>query len=586
MITRYLILVGRNADDLNHKLNEAERSSSLLLVWRHTNVAVLTNEGGDCLPLVSNQGIIIGSIFPKYGPSRRLSPEDLSDVDAISAGGLATLAERYWGSYVACLIEEDRVTIARDPAGGMPCYWVETDGLCAVASDAEILVTTGVLRPVIAWDEIPRYLASKDLPARHTAIEGLRELLSGTALTLGHGRSQLRSFWTPWDHVAADDPWDTASLLERLRRAVDASVGGWSTCFEAVVANISGGLDSSVVASGVARTKAKLSCVTISSDDPHGDERPFARIMAGSIGSPLSEDRYDLADVDLDSSVVGHLPKPCGRIHELAYNAALVRQVRSLGGDAVMSGNGGDNIFYNSSSVRPLLDRIRSHGLSPASVSTVRDIARVTRSTPWQVVRAAIRLAPRAGAYRWLREVEHLTPDIRHIVEAAHYGHPWMDGPANALPGKLGHIAMILRMQNHIEGYLRPFDIPVINPLTAQPIMELCLGIPTWRMIDGGIDRSPVRRTFADRLPEAIRERRTKGGPGGFAMSVIDRKSDEVRSRLLDGQLVRRGYLDRAAIEQSLKSGTAMGLGYMRLLSFLDIEAWIGRWRSLAHQSG
>tara|TARA_B100000749_G_scaffold157662_1_gene121147 strand:- start:1167 stop:1367 length:201 start_codon:yes stop_codon:yes gene_type:complete len=61
-------------------------------------------------------------------------------------------------------------------------------------------------------------------------------------------------------------------------------------------------------------------------------------------------------------------------------------------------------------------------------------------------------------------------------------------------------------------------------------------------------------------------------------MEVIERNHHEVRERLLDGELMRRKLLNGAAIEAALARGPAMGLSYVRLLTLLDMEAWIARW--------
>jgi len=580
MVARYLILVDPRPSRLDRKIAKATRDGSLTLRWQIGEVAVLCNAACNCLLLPLDAGVVLGTLFPRHGPARQLGSNDHAEMSDIGARSLETIDSRYWGSYLCCRTTGNTVTIARDPSGGMPCYHVSTKSELSVTSDARLLVRAGLLEPSFAWEEMPRYLSCKDLPSDRTAIAGVRELLSGTALSFGASGCSTSSYWSPWDHVGADPDWRDDEVRERLRRTIDSCIGAWQSCFDRPLVTISGGLDSSVVLSSLAHAGSSPSCITISSDDPHGDETFWARKMADTVGASLHEDRYDLADVDLARSVTAHLPKPCGRIHELAYNAPLTRHVRSLGADVVMTGNGGDNVFYNSGSVRPLLDRFLCHGLTMGTFATIDAVSEVTRAGHWQVVKEAIRLARRARRpYQWLRELDFLATETRAVVENATYGHAWLDGPPGALPGKKGHVAMLLRMQNHIEGYLRAFDIPIVNPLTSQPIVEMCLGLPTWRMIEGGVDRAIVRDAFASRLPDAVLRRRSKGGPASFAMSVIDGKAVEVRSRLLDGELVRRGLLDRIALEHALARGPAMGLGYMRILSFLDIEAWLENWR-------
>ena len=44
------------------------------------------------------------------------------------------------------------------------------------------------------------------------------------------------------------------------------------------------------------------------------------------------------------------------------------------------------------------------------------------------------------------------------------------------------------------------------------------------------------------------------------------------------GEMNDCGVLNGAAIEAALARGPAMGLSYVRLLTLLDMEAWIARW--------
>src|SRR3546814_15687375 len=67
-----------------------------------------------------------------------------------------------------------------------------------------------------------------------------------------------------------------------------------------------------------------------------------------------------------------------------------------------------------------------------------------------------------------------------------------------------------------IELYPRSTAAPQITPLLSQPIVELCLSIPTWQWVRGGRDRAVARAAVADLLPALIAQRRTKGGQTGF----------------------------------------------------------------------
>src|SRR3546814_18425449 len=78
-----------------------------------------------------------------------------------------------------------------------------------------------------------------------------------------------------------------------------------------------------------------------------------------------------------------------------------------------------------------------------------------------------------------------------------------------------------------IELYPRSTAAPQITPLLSQPIVELCLSIPTWQWVRGGRDRAVARAAVADLLPALIAQRRTKGGPTGFLRRVFNARADD-----------------------------------------------------------
>lgn len=584
MLGQYLVLVG--ADEA---LQGAVASSLRARLPFRTalpteDCVVLTSMSDLALPIPADRGIAIGTIFPRYGPARSIKLEDrqwhseLADPDVLTA-----LRDRFWGGYIALIAQQGAIHLARDPGGAMPCYFTQLPTGWAICSDADLLIEAGLLTPSIAWNEIPRYLTAKDLPCAVTAIEGLKELLPGTCLTLAKGQSQVTPFWSPWDHVAEPEIWDGPATAERLRRVVDHCVAAWASTTGRGLATLSGGLDSSIVVAGLARSRRDFCCATLVTENRNGDERDYARAMADAAGAELLEVFYDHEDVDLSRSVARHFPKPIGQIHEVAYHAAIMRMAQASGADAVFTGNGGDNVFYNSSSIRPLFDLLGAVGPGIEAARTFRNICAVTEASPWAAIREAVRSVPAMRRpYRWHQNFEMLDPGLILQLQDAPPRHAWLDQQRPSRPGKAGQVAFLLRVQNHLEGYLRTFGMPMINPLMSQPVVEMALGIPTWKMVEGGRDRAVARAAYADTLPPLVRDRRRKGSPSGFAMAVLERKPQDIRERLMDGELVRRSLVSADAVEAAIARGPAMGLSYVRLLTLLDMEAWIGHWRAKA----
>jgi asparagine synthase (glutamine-hydrolysing) len=262
-----------------------------------------------------------------------------------------------------------------------------------------------------------------------------------------------------------------------------------------------------------------------------------------------------------------------------------MRITNSLDADTIFSGNGGDNVFYNSSSVRPLLDCLRAYGPGVAVSRTLRDIADKNevskRIVFWEALRQFRNLR---RPYAWQQNLALMTAHAKQQLIAHPPSHPWLEQQDGSWPGKAGHVAFLLRVQNHLEGYFRAFDVPLINPLMSQPIVELALSIPSWHMVEGGRDRAVARKAYHDALPPPVRDRRRKGSPSSFAIAVLRANRAEARERLMDGELVARGFIDEDALAAELATEPGLGLGYMRILALLDMEAWIAHWRGQAAQ--
>ena len=123
-------------------------------------------------------------------------------------------------------------------------------------------------------------------------------------------------------------------------------------------------------------------------------------------------------------------------------------------------------------------------------------------------------------------------------------------------------------------------------PLLSQPVVELCLGIPTYFSIRNGVDRSIARTAFAVNLPAQIRRRRQKGRIDRHLRNILDRNLDQVRDRLLDGRLIREGLLDRNVLRTYLtRESSPADFQYTEILQeHLCVEAWLASWLDASQQ--
>jgi asparagine synthase (glutamine-hydrolysing) len=403
-------------------------------------------------------------------------------------------------------------------------------------------------------------------------------LLPGFAL-LSVGAEGPKPCWSPWDHSGSKHV-ETRELEEGLADTVRRCVSCWASVHGRLLVSVSGGLDSSIVVAALASCGADAHCLTLYGDDPAGDERPFARALCNHLGLPLIERPYSMDDIDISSALGAHLPRPSDRTHAQSYEKAHLAIAGDLAATAFVTGNGGDSLFNYSQSAAAAADRLLAGGFRRGVFDSLGDVSKQTGCGLFRAALSALRIAFGPRSYRVRPDTMFLHSDAVRSLESRPVGHPWLDAPAGALPGKAAHIASILRVQQCLEPG-RARDLPAINPLMAQPLMEFCLAVPSWEWRSGGRDRSLARRAFRKNLPAAVLRRRVKGGPDGFAAEVLDHFRSAIGERLLSGNLVREKIVDRSSLELALSEmRPGAGEERARIFEFLAAEAWIDSWRS------
>jgi asparagine synthase (glutamine-hydrolysing) len=489
------------------------------------------------------------------------------------------LIRDYWGGYVAAISTAGTTRLLRDPSGALPCYLTRTADYVLAGSHVDLLLATDLVETSIDWSALAHHLYSAGLPRHETVLTGIHELLAGFSVDIpGHMGGQ-RPFWSPWDHVRTWVGEDPAQSAERLKRTIVRSVRGWTSSSKRVLLSVSGGLDSSIVAACLATCGGpEVHCLTMFGDDAGGDERDYARAVCERLGLPLIEHRYRVEDVDIEAPLAAHLPRPFGRTQAHAYEQAHLDVARKLGIDAFVTGNGGDNVFAYSQSASAIADRYLGEGIGIGLLHTIRDTCLQTGCGAATATRSAVRILRAPRSYRWQSSPSLLHPGLLVELAASRLDHPWLEAPPGAPPGKAGHIAALLRVQLNLEPG-RARYAPVLNPLLSQPVVEACLGIPSWQWRAHGFDRAVARDAFREDLPELIVRRRSKGGPDGFTAQLIVRYRHRIRERLLDGHLAANRLVDTAALDRLLADERpTLGQERARVLALLATEAWLDFW--------
>jgi asparagine synthase (glutamine-hydrolysing) len=567
-------------------LGRAARDLGLVTVFDAAALIVIAAADTPILPIAGAGGVVVGHLFHRDDSALPVQTgEDLlgpAPAEALAAG----LITRAWGGYVALLADRagGRSHCLRDPSGVMPCFHVAWAGCDVFFSDIEPLLQLGLLRPSLDADFVAHYLAFRSLRTTRTGLKGVTEVLAGTRMTAGGTGAATDCLWTPWTFADRAAQWqDRPAAVKAVRAETQRCVQAWASTARSIQLELSGGLDSSIVAAGLAGHPA-VACVTLVTPDPGADERRYAALAAAAIGAPLAAVPLTAGAADLRQPPRIASPRPgLGALQQVS-DAAFLQAAAGRGIDAFFAGGGGDNVFCYLATAAPVVDAWLTLGPGPAARGALDDLSRMHGCTLWRAGWLAVKKRLRAPAPAWRRDIRFLRGDA---VPATPDAHPWLVRPENALPGKIEHVANLLAIQTAPDGKDRAILAPVRHPLLSQPLVELCLQIPSWMWISGGINRALAREAFQDRLPPEVAARRSKGEFVGFSGAIYSANRQVIVDLLIGGWLDGAGILDRAAVTAYLDApGPPRDQHYFRLLEIAGVETWARSWLSRAGEGG
>jgi asparagine synthase (glutamine-hydrolysing) len=586
---RYVALIWNSADSAATAVSTliAAKLLSIPGGWQRVvdaNDLIVFHSGvtGSCETrlLDAGRGAICGTLFP-----REPQPPAANDCRA--------LLERHWGRYVALLRDAatGAVSVLRDPTGTLPCFVTHHEGVSLVFSDIESCLALGLLRFSINWQFIAAYVPYSALQIRSTGLNEVTEVQPGERVTFGRGTLERKLVWCPLDVLRRGLIEDSAAAIEAVRDTVRNCVHTWASLHSSIVHNLSGGLDSSIVLSCLmdAPTRPHVTCLHYFAPASGEDERKYARLAATHFDAELVECPLDSKRLELQRLLrIRYAPRPWFYIYDLEQGPLEAGVAADRAATAVFSGSSGDGLFVQGRAELAVADYLRNHGVGPRVLRVALNAARISRRSVWPILREGISRhlkRPVRSNLSALDSVRTLVP--RAVFEAARNDdsliHPWLADMQDIPPGLLWQILCVSIPPAFYNSFAGATEVERTLALFSQPLIELCLRIPSYVWSSGGRDRSIARDAFAHELPAAIVRRTRKGAIDRHNRKLMDQNEAFLRETLLDGLLVREGLLDRARLEQFLKRGsTALSFEYNEVLrQHLCTEVWLRRWAAL-----
>ncbi|WP_343699751.1 lasso peptide isopeptide bond-forming cyclase [Caulobacter sp.] len=554
-----------------------------VLVHRSFRLAVLT-EGQiapPVQPLKSHAGVVgvlVGRVFDRAatqaGEVAMANLDGLGEIDPLAA--CERLISGAWGGYVGVWIGHPREgpTLLRDPSGDLEALFWQREDVSIVAS-RPITGRAGPVGLAIDWSRVGQIIADPISAALGAPpLKGLSALDPGV-VRHGPEAAERSLLWSPARVVRAAGGRSWPSR-ESLRQTVDACVAALASGGERIVCEVSGGLDSAIVATSLAaRGLGPHGLVNFYGDQPEADERRYAQAIAERIGMPLRTVRREVFAYDaaiLEAS--GRAARPNFNALDPGYDAGLIDALTAADARVLLTGHGGDTVFYQVAASALAADLLRGAPCEGSRLKRLEEVARRTRRSVWSLSLEALTGRPSTVSI----EGQLLRKEAEQLRRVG-VTHPWVGDLTRVSMAKQRQIRALASNLNATGAAGRGRRARIVHPLLAQPVVEACLAIPAPVLSAGERERSYAREAFSDRLPRLILERRSKGEISVFLNRSLAASGPFLREFLLDGRLAAQGLIDGLELEAALEPEAIVWKDASReILTAAALEAWVRHW--------
>ena len=490
------------------------------------------------------------------------------------------LAARFWGRFAGVQFDahDKPAALLRAPSGALECIAWTQDGLLIVVSSAFDWLL-GRVRPPwrISLDRIDRDLRDPLSGTGDLMMEGVVALQPGTVQPLPLSR-QVVEIWRPQDIAKASlGAWSTPEDAgDRLRSAVDEAVSALAGLSRPLAAEVSGGLDSSIVAASLQHGAPGATTLWLNAygGTPEADERTYAAALGRKLGfapvcvpharAPMTEAWFEAISQDFRPGL-NALDRP--------QDIEWARRLVAHGASGLMTGRGGDTILLQNATMDVFVDHWRLKGWRALFSSEARELAASNEKSLWTFAREA-----RRGS-----RLNHSPPRRTHAFLAPARGssplHPWLRNCDAFGPAKAFQIAGLADSVSRHGPSVLSQTIDVRNPLCAQPVIEACLALPAPLLTMGARERGLARHAFRERLPYEIIDRRSKGDMTRIYGRLILDNLPFLRGWLIDGSLAAHGLVDPDAADRTLtREALVWRGGYSAIMVVAAFEGWLRTW--------
>lgn len=441
---------------------------------------------------------------------------------------------------------ERELTLARDPTGQRPLFFVQSAESIAFASTPRGLLAVPGLWQGFNLSRLAEALLDMPAGEEETYFNGICRVPPGQMITFRAGHRATESIWEPEPGLLKLD--DPEAYVEAYRAVLDSAVKSrLRRRVGSVAAHLSSGLDSSAVAGTAAMLLGAHDKPIAFTSAPRAGfvaPTPRDRVADETDAAALTANMHHMKHIVIRSaeSAVSHVGRqsklyqdPHRNIINFGWLSAISLAARARGASVILTGEYG-NLTLNAGGLPILGDLVRrgewkswwQESRFSARRPDVRWRGILINSFGWRVPRAIT--IPLHHLFLNQRRRSDLTFLNSHWAEEILARRDMADLAYPTGNSNADRVNVIRSLDFGLinKGLLAESGVETRNPLADRRIMEFSLSLPREQLFFRGVSRPLARRALEDRVPRAILDSNTRGYQAADWFEHIDRQ--EVRN--------------------------------------------------------
>lgn len=550
---------------------QMEKSSKLLIYY------IADTKNVDLLR--GQNSIILGDIYNRES-YKKLEAKDLQiDLDE------EDLNRRYYGGFIAFLLQENSLIIFRDITGKVQLFYALLDSGEMIFSNSLIILSQFINDKLkIDKSYLSSYLLRERIPYGRTFLENISELPAGCNIKVIDGKLKTNLHWKPEKlQFNFADQNDIAHLMK-------AVVSSRVQSSDRIVLNFSGGLDSTSILYSIfssVNDGQKIELINYRNDGFKSvNELDHARKIASNLKLDLIEKIVDLSNFFKPPIMdgLGSLPNMPSTLliswnHEREMNSYVDRGDKHI----VINGFGGDQIFMQLPSIYSLADAYFDHGYKMLS-KVAMNLCQIKRQSCTNlVVKNVVAIIKNIILKSQYRDSSFFIPDWATnglIKDANKYRmHPLFYKTVGRL-GKSDHIYSVFSAIEYANTVNTELANNLFYPFLQQPLMELALSFSSYDLFDDEFTRIPIRRSMHNYYKTDYVWRKDKGESTGVMLKTVFNNADFITTVCCEGLFATNKLIDKdkvAAHIQVLASGQPFNI--WPIIQLFSTETFLNIWK-------